>query len=1579
MCKGEDSTKTPGEQGSQPVPPPKDQPPSSVNEVTSPHKAEGTPAKVETEPAQEEQPPSPGHEATAPAKTEGTPAKVETEPAQKEQPPSPGHEATAPAKTEGTPAKVETEPAQKDPPPLAVNGATTPPKAEGTTAEGGSDSAQQDQQPPALKGETPAQTIETRPATRTGEKTSVTVKQAPLVRVRSSFYTWCKVHKILPCDESLRWYLAPLLETFKELRDFDENPSRDQRAQIEACLTRLEPLVSMRWDGMVGAALLAPEVKLDRETQGLGTALASWSCALRGMPHASFEAVFPTRSAESEHARYTSALATVSINKSEALVLSAAVESSNACLRKADSGQVGDPNDDVQGRLLCADLLAGALLEEPLIDARPLDDAWASIIEPVELGTLRGWHADEHDMSGGSSASPRSYPLAAVYTRHWAAWNDAVTSSSAHALCAPADKLVEEEGCSIEGALGPKIEATSRKQGKPARLRVEYTSKGANRAVLDLSSGLAYLTDHYSANRGTEQWVPLSLTPKYEEILKRLAKMAPCRDLLADASPLSPTICFAPLEKADILPLWSAGESKKKKEKKKDKAPLEGLPLRRLCLEIDRTANKTSPEECEDVLKQLGWITNGYSIDRSGNRRSDGWQATESYHVLADEFDEAIDEPLARTAEHLAKRQGDLSRIVGELVRLAKLARNTDAPVPKRRVDLVTAYCLTNLLRFRLYQRWMEAEIRKRAHAGKNAKLEGATLDTGGTQGDHLLNDLWSGLGRFAALSGFNVPMPMALRRWLRAARLFRSYKWTDDDTNSAPHPFGSRFPSSIGDPNSQLWSWAERACPLLASLAPESVASEAEKPSASAPQKTEPPKDKGSEKSTQDGLVPEERRAHLLSLEEAARAACRRTTQAANDAKARKDETEARAGLRQACREAAFATDYLEKALALCPGAATTLETVQGAELMYELADQASRAVSVLLEGIEAGAPKSDWAAPCREARDVVASARDATDASRQANRIAAEGGDCANEARGALEKAGIAASAASDALKVLLEVVSGKGDGRAIKASATKAAAAAKQAREHLARIKPKREEMQQATADLIYCALHLLVSSSVDTGVLAMYALDRTKSGGTFFYVHGGGNGEETPRVEEVMPCYSAMLDACEWFAVQMADIAAGRGRSHAAYMKDKKTLVRTTWGGNPKTSSGPAERANARPVIPPTPREIIGIRNEGNQCYRNAVLQLCAALDLGVNFLPAGHQPAAVPVAQAFVDGLRPAARAANYLLEHAGNPATAYSSDFASTDQIRRAISQTLGWPAYSQQDAADALRWIIERCERPVAANVLNEFNLGFRDRDADGAVAQFQQVIPNKLSMLFEQRVTFTHPDYHRGSSFSITFREAPRSMLEIPIRGARSMADLIATELSYVDTGQEDNRQNVQFGGRPYQDAQPTRRVWRLLSAVPQHLIVQLKRFVGQRIEVPAIVPSDEKGPSPSTPTSEKSPTTPSPGKLERTPEKGAEKELEGKGTKKPEARFVLNKSHTHVTDSAMVGIELGQATTNYRLIAFVVHLGDTLAEGHYVAYVKAQGRWYKTNDEVVTEDAPDWQQMAELGYLYLYERVP
>ncbi|CAG9102995.1 unnamed protein product [Plutella xylostella] len=58
-----------------------------------------------------------------------------------------------------------------------------------------------------------------------------------------------------------------------------------------------------------------------------------------------------------------------------------------------------------------------------------------------------------------------------------------------------------------------------------------------------------------------------------------------------------------------------------------------------------------------------------------------------------------------------------------------------------------------------------------------------------------------------------------------------------------------------------------------------------------------------------------------------------------------------------------------------------------------------------------------------------------------------------------------------------------------------------------------------------------------------------------------------------------------------------------------------------------------------------------------------------------------------------------------------------------------------------------------------------------------------------------------------------------------------------------------------------------------------------------------------------------------------------------------------------------------------SEYKLVAFISHMGTSSTVGHYVCHVLHDGRWVIFNDEKValSENPP-----KDLGYLYLYERL-
>lgn len=56
-------------------------------------------------------------------------------------------------------------------------------------------------------------------------------------------------------------------------------------------------------------------------------------------------------------------------------------------------------------------------------------------------------------------------------------------------------------------------------------------------------------------------------------------------------------------------------------------------------------------------------------------------------------------------------------------------------------------------------------------------------------------------------------------------------------------------------------------------------------------------------------------------------------------------------------------------------------------------------------------------------------------------------------------------------------------------------------------------------------------------------------------------------------------------------------------------------------------------------------------------------------------------------------------------------------------------------------------------------------------------------------------------------------------------------------------------------------------------------------------------------------------------------------------------------------------------------YRLVAFISHMGTSTMCGHYVCHILKEGRWIIYNDnKVAVSEAPP----KDMGYLYLYRRV-
>lgn len=57
------------------------------------------------------------------------------------------------------------------------------------------------------------------------------------------------------------------------------------------------------------------------------------------------------------------------------------------------------------------------------------------------------------------------------------------------------------------------------------------------------------------------------------------------------------------------------------------------------------------------------------------------------------------------------------------------------------------------------------------------------------------------------------------------------------------------------------------------------------------------------------------------------------------------------------------------------------------------------------------------------------------------------------------------------------------------------------------------------------------------------------------------------------------------------------------------------------------------------------------------------------------------------------------------------------------------------------------------------------------------------------------------------------------------------------------------------------------------------------------------------------------------------------------------------------------------------NYELYAVIVHLGKSVHSGHYVVYIRKEGKWILFNDSRVFETV---DPALGKGYIYLYRGV-
>ena len=58
-------------------------------------------------------------------------------------------------------------------------------------------------------------------------------------------------------------------------------------------------------------------------------------------------------------------------------------------------------------------------------------------------------------------------------------------------------------------------------------------------------------------------------------------------------------------------------------------------------------------------------------------------------------------------------------------------------------------------------------------------------------------------------------------------------------------------------------------------------------------------------------------------------------------------------------------------------------------------------------------------------------------------------------------------------------------------------------------------------------------------------------------------------------------------------------------------------------------------------------------------------------------------------------------------------------------------------------------------------------------------------------------------------------------------------------------------------------------------------------------------------------------------------------------------------------------------------YRIMGIVVHIGPSIASGHYIAYVRSEEKWFKMNDNIVSEVR--WETVrSKEAYLIMYEQM-
>ena len=56
-------------------------------------------------------------------------------------------------------------------------------------------------------------------------------------------------------------------------------------------------------------------------------------------------------------------------------------------------------------------------------------------------------------------------------------------------------------------------------------------------------------------------------------------------------------------------------------------------------------------------------------------------------------------------------------------------------------------------------------------------------------------------------------------------------------------------------------------------------------------------------------------------------------------------------------------------------------------------------------------------------------------------------------------------------------------------------------------------------------------------------------------------------------------------------------------------------------------------------------------------------------------------------------------------------------------------------------------------------------------------------------------------------------------------------------------------------------------------------------------------------------------------------------------------------------------------------FKIVASIIHLGKSTHCGHYVSYIKKDGKWILFNDAKVAESS---DPVLEKGYIYIFKRI-